>query len=58
MVTTHMTHFNQIMNKNFHPALYNGRPVIYGLKLLIHSQTSTVAPLKFGNGLVIPSHAL
>ena len=25
---------------------------------LIHSQTSTVAPLKFGNGLVISSHTL
>ena len=28
------------------------------MKSLIHSQTSTVAPLKFGNGLVIPSHTL
>ena len=27
-----------------------------GIKLLLHSQTSTVAPLKFGNGLVIWSH--
>ena len=26
------------------------------MKLLIHSQTSTVAPLKFGNGKVISSH--
>ena len=29
-----------------------------GLKLLIHSQTSTIAPLKFGNGKVISSHTL
>ena len=28
------------------------------MKLLIHSQTSTVAPLKFGNGKVIASHTL
>ena len=26
------------------------------MKLLIHSQTSTVAPLKFGNGWLIPSY--
>ena len=25
-----------------------------GMKLLIHSQTSTVAPLMFGNGWIIP----
>ena len=25
-------------------------PIKFGIKLLIHSQTSTVAPLKFGNG--------
>ena len=29
-----------------------------GIKLLIHSQTSTVQPLKFGNGKVISSHTL
>ena len=29
-----------------------------GMKLLIHSQTSTVKPLKFGNGYVISSHIL
>ena len=29
-----------------------------GLKLIIHSQTSTIAPLKFGNGKVISSHTL
>ena len=28
------------------------------MKLLIHSQTSTVQPLKFGNGQVISSHTL
>ena len=28
------------------------------MKLLIHSQISTVAPLKFGNGYVISSHSL
>ena len=28
------------------------------MKLFIHSQTSTVAPLKFGNGYVILSHTL
>ena len=28
-----------------------------GMKLLIHSQTSTVPPMKFGNVWVIPSHA-
>ena len=28
------------------------------MKLLIHPQSSTVEPLKFGNGYVIPSHAL
>ena len=28
------------------------------MKLLIHSLTSTVAPLKFRNGLVISSHIL
>ena len=28
------------------------------MKLFIHSQTSTVQPLKFGNGYVIPSHTL
>ena len=30
--------------------------VKYGIKSFIHSQTSIVAPLKFGNRLVIPSH--
>ena len=29
-----------------------------GMKLLIHSYTLTVQPLKFGNGLVISSHTL
>ena len=29
-----------------------------GMKLLIHSQTSTVAPLKFGKRQVISSHVL
>ena len=29
-----------------------------GMKLLIHSQTSSVAPVKFGNGQVIPTHLL
>ena len=29
-----------------------------GMKLLIHSQSSTVAPLKFVNGDVITSHTL
>ena len=29
-----------------------------GMKLLIHSQTSTVQPLKFGNGWAISSHIL
>ena len=28
------------------------------MKLLVHSQTSTVRPLKFGNGWVISSHTL
>ena len=28
------------------------------MKLLLHSQTSTVQPLKFGNGEVVPSHTL
>ena len=28
------------------------------MKLLIHSQTSTVSPLKFGNGQVMSSHSL
>ena len=28
------------------------------MKLLTHSQTSTAAPLKFGNGLIISSHNL
>ena len=28
------------------------------MKLLIHSQTSTAAPLKFGNGYVISSQTL
>ena len=28
------------------------------VQLLIHSQTSTVVPLKFGNGYIISSHAL
>ena len=28
-----------------------------GMKLHIHSQTSTVQPLKFGNGYVISSHS-
>ena len=28
------------------------------MKLFIHSQTSTVAPLKFGNGYVISFHTL
>ena len=30
----------------------------FGMKLLIHSQTSTVLPLKFGNALMILSHTL
>ena len=30
----------------------------YGMKLLIHSQTSMVQPLRFGNGYVISSHML
>ena len=30
----------------------------YGMKLLTHSQTSTVQPLKFGNGEVFLSHTL
>ena len=34
--------FNCIMDKQLHP--------ICEMKLLIHSQTSMVAPLKFGNG--------
>ena len=29
-----------------------------GMKLLTHFQTSTVVPLKFGNGYVISSHTL
>ena len=29
-----------------------------GMKLFIHSQTSTIVPLKFGNGYVILSHTL
>ena len=29
-----------------------------GMKLLIHSYTSTVQPLKFANGYVISSHTL
>ena len=29
-----------------------------GIKLLIHSQTSLVQPLKFGKGLSISSHTL
>ena len=29
-----------------------------GMKLLIHSKTSKVQPLKFGNELVISSHIL
>ena len=28
------------------------------MELLIHSQTSTAEPLKFGNGYVISSHTL
>ena len=32
--------------------------VMYGMKLPIHSQTSTIAPLKFGNGYIISSHIL
>ena len=31
---------------------------VCGLKLLIHSETSTVQPLKFGNGSVISSNTL
>ena len=31
-------------------------PIKCGMKLLIHSQTSMVQPLKFGNGYVISSH--
>ena len=30
----------------------------YGMKILIHSQTSTVQPLKFGIGTVISSRTL
>ena len=33
-------------------------PIKSGMKLLIHFQTSTVAPRKFGNGLVISTHTL
>ena len=29
-----------------------------GMNLLIHSQTSTDAPLKIGNGYIITSHTL
>ena len=29
-----------------------------GMSVLIHSQTSTVAPLKFGYGYVISTHTL
>ena len=36
----------------------NTFPVKCGMKLLIHSQTSTVAPLKFGIGHVISSYIL
>ena len=34
---------------NFNPSI-NTCQVKYGMKLLIYSRTSTVAPLKFGNG--------
>ena len=33
-------------------------PVKFGIQLRIHSQTSTVTQLKFGNGLVISSHTI
>ena len=33
-------------------------PVKCALKLLIHSQTGNIAPLKFGNGQVVSPHIL
>ena len=39
---------------NFNPSM----DIKWEIKLLIHSQTSTVQPLKFGNGYVIPSNTL
>ena len=35
-----------------------GCPIKYGRNLLFHSQTSMVALLKFGNGLMVSSHTL
>ena len=32
--------------------------MLCGVQLFIHTQTSMVEPLKFGNGLVISSHIL
>ena len=43
---------------NFNPSMVITCPIKCGVKLLIHSQTSTAAPLKFGNGYVISFHIL
>ena len=44
---------------NFNPRMENITcPVKCGVNLRIHSQTSTVPPLKFGNGYMIPYHIL
>ena len=40
------------------PPMCNSGFINCGMKLLIHSQTSTAQPLKFGNGWVISSHIL
>ena len=56
----------KILQKPVPQAGFSAKPIIpwlkpiikCGGKLLIHSQTSTVQPLKFGNGLVISSHTL
>ena len=34
------------------------RSIMCGMKLIIYSETATVAPLKFGNGIVISTHTL
>ena len=42
---------------DFHPSMINNY-IHHGMKLLIHSQTSKVQPLKFGSGWVFSSHTL
>ena len=43
---------------NFNPSMDTKLHINYGMKLRVIFQTSTVQPLKFGNGYVILFHAL